>query len=282
MMCRDFILPETALYVLFYLRNLLDLTCHNTAADNSSVKPELVKAYTGDIPVDMDTVYINMSDGLTQIYSRVQIPVLCDMLGIKYSGSGPFEVALMTNKHYTKLAVREHGVLCPKGAVVTPGYFDTPPVKDWTYPVMLKPNTEGSSVGITQNNVCFSQKDLLLRLSELLREFSEIIVEEYVPGADATCLLLGNPSCYALNEVLLVEHHGKRFFQNEVIEMADHAHKRTAYVMADDILPNSVVEEIKQITITAAQALNVHDIVRVDYRVTKDNKISSRQIQFQE
>lgn len=235
--------------------------------------PELVKAYTGYIPIDMDAIYINMSDGLTQTYSRVQIPVLCDMLGVKYSGSGPFEVALMTNKHYTKLAVQEHGILCPKGEIVTLENYDFVVDKNRTYPVMLKPNSEGSSVGITQKNVCFSREQCNERLKILLQEFTEIVIEEYIPGADVTCFLLGNPGNYIFNEVLLVEHHGKRFFEKEVIEMIDHAHKHTAYVMADEILPSSLIEEIKSITITAAKALNVRDIVRIDYRVTADYRV---------
>lgn len=235
--------------------------------------PELTRAYIGDIPIDRNAVYINMSDGLTQTYSRVQIPVLCDMLGVQYSGSGAFEVALMTNKHYTKLAVQEYGVLCPSGDVATSDNYQSILCKNWKYPVMLKPNTEGSSVGITQKNVCSSLSSLQTRLFELLNDFSEIVVEEYIPGADATCFLLGNSGNYIFNEVLLVEHHGKHFFEKEVMEMADHAHKRTAYIMAEKILPSWLVDKIKQITTTAARALNVHDIVRIDYRVTRDNQI---------
>lgn len=235
--------------------------------------PELTKAYSGDIPIDLDAIYINMSDGLTQTYSRVQIPVLCDMLGIRYSGSGAFEVALMTNKHYTKLAVQEHGILCPSGEVASLENYESILSKNRKYPVMLKPNTEGSSVGITQANVCFSLNSLRTRLHELLNDFPEIVVEEYISGADVTCFLLGNPGNYVFNEVLLVEHHGKYFFDKEVMEMADHAHKRTSYVMANEILPPWLVEKIKQTTITAARALNAHDIVRVDYRVTNDYRI---------
>ncbi len=235
--------------------------------------PELVKAYTGEIPLDKNTIYINMSDGLTQTYSRVQIPVLCEMLGVKYSGSGPFEVALMTNKHYTKLAVQEHGVLCPNGIVITKDDFNAITCRNLKYPVMIKPNSEGSSVGITQENVCFSFENLVKRIKVLFDEFTEIVVEEYIPGADATCFLLGNAERYVLNEVLLVEHHNKLFFDQEVIEMSDHSQKRTTYVMAENILSSSVIEKIKKTTIIAASALNVRDIVRIDYRITKDNRI---------
>ena len=86
--------------------------------------PELTTAFANNEPIDKNAIYVNMSDGMTQPYSRVQIPILCDMLGIKYSGSGPFEVALMTNKHYTKLAVQEKGILCPQGMLITENYND--------------------------------------------------------------------------------------------------------------------------------------------------------------
>lgn len=235
--------------------------------------PELIKAYNGDIEIDNDTIYINMSDGLTQTYSRVQIPILCDMLGIKYSGSGPFEVALATNKHYTKMAVNEAGILCPKGIVARNDNKNDVINYNWKYPVMLKPNTEGSSVGITQDNVCLTNDDLYKCLHHLLREFKEIVVEEYISGADVTCFLLGDFNNYVFNEVLLVEHHGKHFFEKEVMAMEDHAHKRTSYVMAEDILPNETILEIKQTTLKIAKTLNLRDIVRIDYRITPDNEV---------
>lgn len=235
--------------------------------------PELVEAYSRKQTFPEKTLFVNMSDGLTQTYSRVQIPILCDMLGVKYSGSGPFEVALMTNKHYSKLAVSERGILCPKGEIATAqnllSILDAP----WTYPVMTKPNTEGSSVGITQENVCFSRKALRARLEALVSQFPEVVVEEYIPGADVTCFLLGNPGDYVLNEVLLVKHHGKHFFEREVMEMDDHAQKRTAYIMADEILCPQVINQVKAQTLKASEALNAKDIIRIDYRITKDNRI---------
>ena len=75
------------------------------------------------------------------------------------------------------------------------------------------------------------------------------------------------------DEVLLVKHHEKLFFDKEVIEMADHAEKRTQYIMAKDALSESVIEEIKGISKNAARTLHVRDIVRFDYRVTAENCI---------
>lgn len=235
--------------------------------------PELAAAYTNGTTFPEDALFLNMSDGLTQTYSRVQIPLLCDMLGVKYSGSGPFEVALMTNKHYSKLAVREQGILCPRGTIATCENVRSVLDHSWSYPLMTKPNTEGSSVGITQQSVCLSMNTLKTQLELLLRDFSEVVVEEYIPGADVTCFLLGNPGDYVFNEVLLVEHHGKRFFDREVMEMQDHALKRTSYVMADEVLAPSLIDQIKSTTVAAAMALNAHDIIRIDYRITTDSKI---------
>ena len=235
--------------------------------------PELAAAYSHRRTFSEKTLFVNMSDGLTQTYSRVQIPILCDMLGVKYSGSGPFEVALMTNKHYSKLAVSERGVLCPRGETATAQNFLSIIDAPWEYPVMTKPNTEGSSVGITQENVCFSPAELRARLEALIPRFPEVVVEEYIPGADVTCFLLGNPGDYILNEVLLVEHHGKRFFDREVMEMDDHAYKRTSLVMAGEVLSREVIDKIKAQTLIASKALNARDIIRIDYRVTADGRV---------
>lgn len=235
--------------------------------------PELAEAYTQKKVFPRYTLFVNMSDGLSQTYSRVQIPILCDMLGVKYSGSGPFEVALMTNKHYCKLAVSEHGILSPQGTIANRANIQSVLNHPWAYPLMTKPNTEGSSIGITQRNVCFSKDQLKVQLEYLLQSFSEVVVEQYISGADVTCFVLGNPGDIVINEVLLVEHHGKRFFDREVMEMRDHALKKTSYVMAEEVLSNELIENVRRATLQAANALNAHDIIRVDYRVTQDEKI---------
>lgn len=236
--------------------------------------PELIQAIeTGQ--KYSDCIFINMSDGMTQTYSRVQIPVLCELLDVPYSGSDPFVVALMTNKHYSKLAVRETGVLISSGFLITQESLqkDIPNLKNMQYPVMVKPNLEGSSIGITLDNVCTSFEQLILKLECLLTEFKELDVETYITGYEITNFLIGNPGDIVLNEVLGVKHHGKIIFKNEVITLADNAGKATSYYLPETVFEKSIIQMIKETTLKIAQSLRVHDILRIDYRLTEKGEL---------
>jgi len=61
------------------------------------------------------------------------------------------------------------------------------------YPLFLKPVQEGSSKGITERNFVRDAGELRTRGGDLLRLYEQpVIVEEYLPGAEFTCGVLGN------------------------------------------------------------------------------------------
>lgn len=222
-----------------------------------------------------DCIFINMSDGMTQTYSRVQIPVLCELLDVPYSGSDPFVVALMTNKHYSKLAVKEAGVLTSPGFVITQEVLQNniTNLKNMKYPVIVKPNLEGSSIGISVDSVCFSFDQLMIKLKSLMSAFKELDVETYISGYEITDFLIGNPGNIVLNEVLGIKHHEKILFDSEVITLADNARKSTSYYLPETVWTESTIRMIKETTLKIAQCLGVHDILRIDYRLTKSNEL---------
>lgn len=236
--------------------------------------PELLRAIDSKQHFE-NCLFINMSDGLTQTYSRVQIPILCEILGVDYSGSDPFVVALMTNKHYSKLAVKEAGFLVPEGTTVSKRNLNSviSGLDKISFPVMLKPNTEGSSVGITLKNVCFSKDEVLPLLCKLIEEFNEVEMEAYIPGYEITNFLIGNPGDIVLNEVLGVKHHEKILFDREVITLMDNANKSTSYYMADEFFEKKVIEKIKSTTEEIAKTIGVKDILRIDYRLTEEQEL---------
>lgn len=117
-----------------------------------------------------NTIFLNLSDGMSQQYSRTQIPILCELLNVPYSGGNAFAVALTSNKYYTKLAVEKLGVKTPKSILATKkNYPDPLTLKTIQYPVIVKPNAEGSSVGITDKSICTTDAELSTLLDRQLR-----------------------------------------------------------------------------------------------------------------
>jgi D-alanine-D-alanine ligase len=62
-------------------------------------------------------------------------------------------------------------------------------------PLFVKPVHEGSSKGITERNLCRTRDELAAQITFLLERYAQpVLVEEYLPGAEFTCAVLGNGS----------------------------------------------------------------------------------------
>lgn len=239
---------------------------------------ELVQVYKHK-NISRDDIYLNLSDGLTQEYSRVQIPILCDLLGIKYSGGGPFAVALATNKYYACLAAKKLNIPVSNSILVLP---EIPPddlaLNELTFPVILKPNSKGSSIGINNKSICNSNEEIRQLLDRLISKFSEVLIEEYVQGYDATNFIIGNGDNILLNEVVLALHNNILYNENEVMSIEDYALGRNSYVSPDGILSKNTIKNIKSYTQKIVNHFGTYDFSRLDYRVNKNGKIKFLEI----
>src|SRR3954471_11969393 len=77
-------------------------------------------------------------------------PALFEELNFPYTGSDAYVLTVTLDKWLTKLHLASHGIDSPRGRLVTPG--DLARVTDsgigLSFPVIVKPNYEGSSKGI--------------------------------------------------------------------------------------------------------------------------------------
>lgn len=226
--------------------------------------PELIHAVDAAQKFE-DCVFLNFSDGMDEKYSRVQAPALLDILNVPYSGSDVFASVLMTNKHFCKLALREYGILMPRSCIIT---LLTPlclqEIADWNMPIIIKPNCEGSSLGITKENVCHTLNEVKNKSKELLNQFDELIVEEYISGIDVTNFLIGNKDEYIINDIVSA----KLFDESPYAVyglVEKHEKKRTLYYN-DELMCLTDVINMREQSIAIAQILGARDICRIDYR----------------
>ena len=98
---------------------------------------------------------------------------LLDMLGKKYTGSGATASAIAMDKAVTKLIAAELGIKIPKT------YRDKEEIE--SYPVVVKPVSEGSSVGLY---ICKNIEEVEKALETLVGKGP--IIEEFVKGEELT------------------------------------------------------------------------------------------------
>ncbi|NLS45052.1 MAG: D-alanine--D-alanine ligase [Firmicutes bacterium] len=122
---------------------------------------------------------------------------LLDILGIPYVGSGVLASALAMNKAISKRLFRLEGILCPKDILVPRHILKkqcfrtmTEQVdRDLVYPLVVKPNKQGSTIGL---NVIESGKELENAILHASKYDDEVLIEEYIPGTEITVGVLGN------------------------------------------------------------------------------------------
>src|ERR1700674_751194 len=127
----------------------------------------------------------NTAEGRRGRFREAFFPALFDELGMPYTGSDAYALAITLDKQITKLVLTQHGVTTPRWQFVERA--EQLQVNALRYPVMVKPNFEGSSKGITQDSVVEDP----LRLHEavaaaLARYPAGLLVEEFIAGRDVT------------------------------------------------------------------------------------------------
>lgn len=110
-------------------------------------------------------------------------PDLFEQLDLPFTGSDGQSTALTRDKRLCKLLLAHAGLPTPRWAYVTTLAGFTPP--DLRYPLIVKPNWEGSSKGITAESVVFDAAALRARVEALLLQYpAGLIVEEFIEGRD--------------------------------------------------------------------------------------------------
>ena len=138
-------------------------------------------------------IVFNIAEGFNGVNREAHVPAICEFFGIPYTGSDPFTLTLCLDKARTKETLTFHGIPTPRFAVVETLADIESRTAGLVLPLFVKPVHEGSSKGITDGNLCWDRPHLLRQTKFLLENYRQpVIVEEYLPGNEFTCAVLGN------------------------------------------------------------------------------------------
>ena len=104
---------------------------------------------TPDLPrvlaeADVDLIF-NIAEGVEGRNREAQVPALCELLGIPYTGSDSATLAIALDKALGKKVLMQHDILTPKFQLMESARERLSP--DMKFPLIVKPNAEGSSQG---------------------------------------------------------------------------------------------------------------------------------------
>jgi D-alanine-D-alanine ligase len=138
-------------------------------------------------------IVFNIAEGFHGVNREGHVPAICEFFGIPYSGSDPFTLSLCLDKARAKETMTFHGIATPRFAVVEKMEDLAAVAGKFPLPLFVKPLHEGSSKGITDSNLCWDRRQLFKQTEFLLENYNQpVLVEEYLPGKEFTCAVLGN------------------------------------------------------------------------------------------
>ncbi|MDD2752851.1 MAG: D-alanine--D-alanine ligase, partial [Candidatus Omnitrophica bacterium] len=119
-------------------------------------------SYFKENSVDM---VFNIAEGQSGRFRESEVPAILDYLNIPYTGSNTFSLALALNKALTKKILKAENIPTPNFQVFLKGTEELSP--ELKFPLIVKPNCEGSAKGISKKNVVHNAADLFKRVREI-------------------------------------------------------------------------------------------------------------------
>ena len=221
------------------------------------------------VEVDKNIAKTLRDKGIELVYNAMHgkfgedgcIQGMLEVMGIPYTGGGVMASAVCMNMEFTKNVLKEANIPLIKSVLVRKDESYKDKIKGLSYPFMLKPVSEGSSLGMYKVN---TPEEMDECFQKSLEYGQDVMVEEYLEGKSVTVGVLED---------------GDKMFATEILEFRtktewyDYEAKYTAG-MTEFVLPAELsaemTKQVKQIAIDAFNACACKGVSRVDFLVTED------------
>lgn len=258
----EFDTPETVAAIRLALEKLGHEV---TPIDAASSLPHLVTR----LELSKPDLVLNTAEGHHGRGREGFYPGLLEQLGLPYTGSDAYVCTVTLDKQLTNLMLSNAGVRVPRSCLIKKER-DLEKV-ELDFPVIAKPNFEGSSKGITADSVARNSEELEKVLRRLLFDYpGGILVEEFISGRDVTVPYIQGVG------VLEPAHYEFANSNDSEFSIYDFDLKQNRPDDVSVVCPADVTEncrkKLRQMTRVAIETLGVVDLCRVDFRVTEDGK----------
>ena len=112
------------------------------------------------------------------------VPAICETFELNYIGPDTYGRVIAQDKEVSKRLAFDMGLETPKWLIIR-RIEDIQNIKSMSPPVVVKPSMEGSSIGISQSNLCHTLDEAIILTMQLLSTFEQpILVEQFIAGKE--------------------------------------------------------------------------------------------------
>tara|TARA_S200000501_G_scaffold360183_1_gene386952 strand:+ start:4346 stop:5278 length:933 start_codon:yes stop_codon:yes gene_type:complete len=187
-----------------------------------------------------------------------------EYLKIPYTHSGVLSSMIAMNKHLSKQSFKKNKIKTPKYFYYNKRCHLNVDLKKkikknrLNFPIVIKPNNEGSSIGV---KICKNFKSLIREFKKLNKIYENLLFETYIPGKEIQVALIGGKSIGA------IELRPKRKFYDYQAKYKKSAN--TIHLVPAPINKKKY-KEVLRISEKAYELLKCKGIARCDFRFYKN------------
>lgn len=189
-----------------------------------------------------------------------------DLLHIPYTSCDCATSALTFNKRYTVAVAAFSGINVANSILLFKNDYTSPDeqVKNLRFPVFVKPNNGGSSIGMSK--VKSASEELGQAIEKAFKEDDQVLVEEFIKGREFTIGVFktkGEIIALPITEVITK----KDFFDFEA------KYKGASEEVTPAEINDAITKQIKNEAIKIYQIFNCKGIVRIDFIYNEEKKV---------
>lgn len=176
---------------------------------------------------------------------RALIPSICEAYGLEYIGADTYANIICQDKLLSKQFALKHGIKTPNYLL-----YESPEdnllLQSLKLPLIIKPNFEGGSIGISKDNLVYNYNQAKDKIHELYSIYQQaILVEEFIPGKEVSIILLGDSINISFSEVVeLYCQKGNLDFEKTIYSYEikkDNSDICFAHRLITDVFPNETL-----------------------------------------
>jgi D-alanine-D-alanine ligase len=217
-------------------------------------------------------IVFNIAEGRTGRNREAQIPAILEYYDVPYTGSDAAALSVSLDKAMAKRLAQSRGIQTPRFRIIT--IESSEMTCDLPFPVIIKPNAEGSSKGIPDDCVAEDVSGLHRLVGQMRSNYDgDLMAEQYVDGREFTVGIIGNGPDIRIFEPMEVVYRKLRgAYKVYSYEVKKNYRDYISYKCPPD-LSEELIASMKRDAEIVYKTLGCLDFARVDFRLSKDEDV---------
>jgi D-alanine-D-alanine ligase len=233
---------------------------------------ESIESLFGNFQPDL---VFNMAEGLFGDFRESFVPMICERMGLPFTGSDPLTLGICLNKAKAKEILSYY--LIPNAAFKVFYPNQEIYIESFDFPGIIKPVSEGSSKGIFDDSVVDSIPLARKKIREKMQKYHQaIILEKFLTGEEFTIAVWGNGDDVEVLPIVAIRYvnlpEGARpIYSYEAKWIWDTPDKPLEIFQCPAQISNIQKDRIEEVAKDAYSVLNIRDWCRIDIRFDEND-----------